>query len=46
MSFGYCTVGQPSLHGVDAADEGRLTFASLFQTEIREQLDITISDIR
>ena len=46
VGFGDGAVSQPPIHGVDAADEGGLPFASFFESEVGQKLDIAVGDIR
>ena len=39
-------MSEPSIHRVDTTGKGWLTFAGFLQTEIGEQLDVAISDVR
>ena len=46
VGFGDGAMGQSAVHRVNAADKRRLAFAGFLQTEIRQELDVAISNVR
>lgn len=46
MRVGHCLTCQSSIASIDPAKQRRLLFAGLFQSEVGQEFDITVSDVR